>query len=117
MAEDVSSREEFEAACFKHMRQKLEASYWERLEGIAIESVSLVGEYPDTAIEVVFRPIRDRMQTQCRFGWRVELWPAESANPEEATRFWDVYLMEYVGTGRGARRIFDGPCDPDSVNW
>jgi hypothetical protein len=95
--------------------------YWRKLEAIEIESVFTEGEYPDTRLAVVFRPVtgivgRDP-SSDCRFGYRVEIWPAQYADPETEADFWSIYFQEYIGKSRRARRVWEGPCQPDEVDW
>jgi hypothetical protein len=98
--------------------------FWRDAEGIRIEDVRLDGAYPETQIVLLFRAEEStktrfgKPTADCLFGYRCGIWPAEYVNPEEEAYFFDIYLMEFLGTDsrafvvRGAR-----PCDPDAINW
>ena len=94
---------------------------WRQLDGIEIESVTLEHKYPDTELAVVFRPVPaerfGERHYDCRFGYRVPVWPAEYPDTEEEAYFWRIYFGEFLGTSGKASPIWDGPCDPDRINW
>jgi hypothetical protein len=98
---------------------------WRDGEGIEIEAVFLDGAYPETRLAVVFRAVNSRRTRfgqptdDCRFGYRVRIWPAEYTDPSEEAYFWAIYFMEFLGTtraGYGPVRGLD-PCDPSRINW
>lgn len=95
--------------------------HWVKLEGIDIEAVRLQQQYPHTELAVVFRPVRDERrrerQFHCRFGYRDAIWPAQETDPAHEAGFWEIYFMEFVGTDPRARPIWEGPCDPEAINW
>lgn len=98
---------------------------WRDGDGIEIEEVLLEGAYPDTRLAVVFRAVESRKvrfgqpTDDCRFGYRVRIWPAEYTDASQEAYFWAVYFTEFLGTNpagygplRGVTR-----CDPGQINW
>jgi hypothetical protein len=102
-------------------RRFADRDLWRRLEGIEVESVILDGSYPETTLSIVFRPVPNddlgARQFDCRFGYRMPIWPAEDANPKGEASAWIMYLGEFFGTDGRAQPVWHGPCDPDEVTW
>jgi hypothetical protein len=88
--------------------------YWEKLEGIAFETVALEGCYPDTELVLLFRR---RGREECLFGVRRQLWPAPYRTVDEALGLWAVEFLEFLGTSPRARLVATGPCVAGRVNW
>jgi hypothetical protein len=121
-----SDRSEYEEA----LRESVEKSAsnrdrWRDGEGIEIEEVFLDGVYPDTRLGVVFRAVTSRTTRfgqptdNCRFGYRVRIWPHEYTDASEQAFFWSVYFMEFLGTNPAGYGPLRGvtPCDPTRINW
>lgn len=121
MEEDLDmSTAEYERRYLDAVRAEI--SGYERLEAIAVEEVRLGGEYPDTRIEMIFRPVVagpfTHASTGCLFGYGVPIWPAEYRSPEEEASFHSIYFGEHVGTsGRVFEQLRLGDCDPERINW
>jgi hypothetical protein len=113
--------EAFRAAVEKSARNR----NWRDTEGIEIEQVFLDGVYPETRLAVVFRAVTSRTSKfgqptgNCRFGYRVRIWPAEYTDASEEAFFWSVYFMEFLGTNPAGYGPVRGvtPCDPTRINW
>jgi hypothetical protein len=123
MAEELSTSV---AVYEEALRSALESDFsdrerWRKLEGIEMESVTVDGDYPDTTLSIVFSPVPNddlgERQFDCRFGYRVPIWPAEDSNPEGEARALIIYFGEFLGTDGRARPIWHGPCDRTEVTW
>lgn len=127
MAEDLDqdARSYEEALRAAVERSASNHEYWRNSEGIRIESVALDGAYPNSQLVVLLRAVRSRTawhgepKTDCLFGIRWPIWPADYDDPEAEARWHDMYFQEHLGTEPAAYLRLRGsrPCDPDGINW
>jgi hypothetical protein len=98
--------------------------YWRDAQGIEFDDVFLVGSYLETRLVIVFRAVESsrirfaQPASDCRFGRRTRIWPAEYASPESEASFYSVYLGEFLGTDPRAYVVRGThPCEPSAINW